>query len=285
MATTNIPVDKLLFHGASPLGFIMTRCMQKVQHVPLWRESYACIRRHYPDAPVLIIDDHSDPDLLFIERERDENLLVEKAAVVPSKLAKGVGELLPYFYLHTFASNLQFGTTVVLHDSMFLQRPLPAIDATETTHGFQFMFHFKSIQQNDEVHRQEGLLRALELPPVLEEQVLALRKDIKRWSGCFGAAMRIQNWLLERLVNEYGLLRLAVGATPAVRTRPDRMALERVIGVLCHHAGRCEEAQRSVVGSVFDVPCAFKFSMENYTTARKAGKLFDLPIVKVWNSR
>lgn len=73
-------------------GFILTRCVRNGVHDKYWQESHRCIRRLFPDSPVIIIDDHSDKAFLS-----DSYRVDKKTGVLASPFPPGRGEGLPYY--------------------------------------------------------------------------------------------------------------------------------------------------------------------------------------------
>ena len=75
------------------LGFIILRHVRDRRSKELWYLSYQCIRKLYPENPILIIDDHSNYQYIDTNIEKK---LVNTTIIKNTKV--GRGEILPYLY-------------------------------------------------------------------------------------------------------------------------------------------------------------------------------------------
>jgi hypothetical protein len=191
-------------------GIVILQCARKHEHVALARICYKSVRAAYPDAPILLIDDASTMPDTF--RGEGDPLVTFIASEFP-----GAGELLPYYYLHKFRP---FRQALILHDSMFLRATLPPIPQP-----ILFLWTFPSFIWND-VASYRPIVQSL---PRNAAQALACYDNMQKWMGCFGSASIIQLEALDTLESHFGFLSLV----HVIKTRVDRMALERLMGVLC----------------------------------------------------
>jgi len=204
-----------------------------------------------------------------------------------------VGEFLPFWYLWTPEGKARFAQVrraVVMHDGMFLQAPMPPVSAEEEVEGFRALWHFGKVHMNEMREAQIAHLHALTLPAHLEASVLKLRDDTSGWKGCFGAAMRVRPSFAASIVERYGLQRWAEGEEARLlKTRPDRMVLERTLPLLCHHAAACPQGRTGLFGDIFSAPRAFSLTLQQYLAHnRQCNKHHPWPgvtMVKVWSSR
>ena len=97
----------------SEIGFIILRHVRCETTNKYWMICYDCIRTHYLDNKIIIIDD--DSDYTFITKKS-----LYKTRVIQSEYPKR-GELLPYYYYLQFKL---FNIAVILHDSVFIQKPM-----------------------------------------------------------------------------------------------------------------------------------------------------------------
>jgi hypothetical protein len=93
------------------LGFIILRHVNSELTNRYWVNCYHCIRRHYPENTILIIDDNSNPQYISAE-------ILYKTLIINSEYHKR-GELLPYYY---YLQHRLFDSAVILHDSVFINQ-------------------------------------------------------------------------------------------------------------------------------------------------------------------
>jgi dTDP-4-dehydrorhamnose 3,5-epimerase-like enzyme/dTDP-4-dehydrorhamnose reductase len=268
--------------AASAYGYILPRYVRTAEHAHIWVECLRCIRLHDPHRPVLIIDDHSDPD--FMPADVDARVMAEDplTTIVRSRYDRGRAELLPFLYLH---SDRPFEKAVVLNDSMFLQNSIA--DMVEAVTDVAFLWDFGPRQ-----HDRDAMLHIIGHLDNAHE-LLALADNAQMWTGCFASGAVITWDFLDRLERSYGMpSRLA----PLVSNREGRFQLERVFALCCIHArGWARGAPQALCGCIFSHPLAFCMSFEFYAQVMNQeieynGRViaFDpevVKMVKVWNSR
>ena len=187
------------------LGFIILRHVNSSETDKYWIESYSCVRTLYPDSKIIIIDDDSNYNFV-------SNIYLTNTIIVDSEY-KGRGELLPYIY---YLKHKYFDTAVIIHDSVFIKEYIDfSIYVNKSLWDFDHYW-------NEELH-ETTLLKLLDNWPPLVDYY-----NGKTWKGCFGAMTVINHTFLERLNEKYNLYNLI----PFIKTRPDRMAFERVLAVL-----------------------------------------------------
>lgn len=191
-------------------GVVILQCARKQDHAMLSRICYKSVRSAYPDAPIMLIDDASTMPNIF--RGDDDTLVTFIASEFP-----GAGELLPYFYLHKLRP---FRQALILHDSMFLRSALPRIERP-----ILFLWTFPSFVWND-VENYRPIIEAL---PRNATEALSIYDNMAAWMGCFGSAAVIDLDALDKLESHFGFLSLV----HVIKSRTDRMALERLMGVMC----------------------------------------------------
>jgi hypothetical protein len=244
------------------LGFIIIRHVSNNASDHFWKECYNCIRKLY-DNPILIVDDSSNRAFLT------ENIRLVNAQVVYDTSHKAAAEFLSYFYFHQLRP---FDSAVVLMDSVFLQSRLKI-----SAEPVQFLWTFQHTW--DEAYDINGMI--VNLPH--GKELVALNGQKHKWNGCFGMMSIIQWEALDRMNQRYRLWDLLL---PKVASRPDRMAMERILGILaCHFFGR--QAMATVLGDIHAYYTAhghtpFGVSWLDYANNPKL-KL--LPAVKIWSGR
>ena len=233
------------------MGFILTRHVQSAQTNQYWLECVRKIRQFYPHQLIVIIDDHSDPQ--HVSAETFPNCIVIK-----SEFAKR-GELLPYYYLYRYKF---FEKAVILHDSVFVQQAVD-FNAYENLPLWHFVH---PIHENEA--QEHNLLRVLEN----NEELLKVH-SAHAFRGMFGVMSVVTLDFVTRLEGKYKLFKLL----QYVNSRPLRMALERVFGVLftVENPGAV-----SIFGTIHDF-CPWGGTYLQY----KQTKIQKKAVVKVWSGR
>lgn len=254
-----------------PFGFILSRCVQKPFHNGYWKEAHRCIRELFPKAPIVVIDDHSDPLLLHPDVPLDD-----ETTFVQSSFPKGRGEFLPYHYFYTHAP---FDKAVMLHDSMFLQErePLLSVLLDDDVH-FKFLWFFTRCRLHMKAY-QHILIDAL---PTSERNPLRELLETQAWFGCFGACSVIKLSYLQKLHDKYGLMNLG----QIINSRKMRMGFERVIALCCIASDDMDHTVTSisVYGNIDHHERAFKYRFPDYMNDKAKGTVKE-PCVKIWSGR
>lgn len=237
-----------------------------------WKECYRCIRRHYPNNPILIIDDASDSQFL------NEDLCVHHCTTIfhPSS-QKGRGEWLGWYYFYLLHP---FETAVILHDSVFIQSPVLDKDVVSSSDPICFLWEFEDGEYNynmtfTDVRR---LLDTCTMDSDRRTRLYKLHEHRSEWKGCFGNMAIVQWTVLPELEHTYGFMTRMM---EHVTSRGLRQGMERIIGIIvCDYLGG--KKPPSVLGNILTyMPWGGSFMdycthVENYT---------QYPIVKVWTGR
>lgn len=240
------------------LGFIILRHVRCPLTNFYWNHNYFCVRKHHPDAPILIIDDHSLQQFV----QNLEELI--NAEIVASDYPAQTGELLPYLYFH---KKKPFRTAVILHDSVFLHAPVSVAGIKKA----RSLFHFPGFLKDDP--RQGELLTFLS-----HHQPLVDIYDKNKFNGCFGCMSIISIEFLDYVMEKYHLEKL-VGQ---ITCRMERCGLERVLG--CIFSLESEDDNTSQFGSIHsDHPAHNQLSFEVYL--QNLEQLQQWPLIKVWTGR
>lgn len=260
-------------------GIVILRCMKKPVHMWYWHTCVHRIRAVHPTMPVVIVDDHSDPDMraacIPIEGT------IPHLTVIESDLQAGAGEILPLYYMFT---KRLFETALVIHDAMFLNQPIPESIALHTP-GFRFLWHFSSNFRHEEATMQTmGALSS-----ETQKEIMRVYNNGGEWLGCFGTAMYVTLDALDSIETRFsGITKLAA----TVNTRSMRSGLERVIPLMLmiinddksSTTGVYSKCEYSVFGDIFlNHPMPFKLTFENYM--QNTGTFKNRPVVKVWSER
>ena len=189
------------------VGFILLRHVNSTVTNLYWQECYTCIRKFYPEHKIIIIDDNSNYAYIH------STLSLQNVEYIQSEFP-GRGELLPYIY---YLKYHWFDTAFILHDSVFIQHPLPT-----TIDGYMYMWTFN--HKYDASEQERAHISALSN----NKSLLEFHKN-KNWSGCFGTSSIVSIEFIEKIEQKYNAITIL---SKNLHTRPDRMLLERIWGLL-----------------------------------------------------
>jgi hypothetical protein len=262
------------------LGFVVTRHVRSATTNRYWNRCVQCIARVYPECPVVVIDDHSDPAFVSAEAEYPH------VTVVPSPYPRR-GELLPFVM---YVTHRWWPQAVFLHDSVFVHRRVPLQSVLPV---MPLWHHEKDQEDGSRVLQVASALLSStsgrivrRLRPEPDELRLSWRKDGEppsTWYAlCFGAQCIVTLAFVQHLEATYGLSRLV----QVVTTRRDRCAWERVAGALFWEESPALRRLRtpSLFGDIVTKPRAFQYTFDDYERDVAAQALFP-PFVKVWTGR
>ena len=240
--------------------FVILRCLRKEEDRALWRRAYASIRYYYQESPIVIIDDNS----LLLD-EMDSRVL--NATIIKSDYA-GAGEVLPFYY---FLKERWAGRMIFFHDSMFMKRPFTQ---EELEGKLKFFWHFSDHTTDDDAMIEQ----LLQFVPHGNE-LCTLNKQKYAWNGCFGLACVIDWSTAKALDDKYGFASLLVNF---VKNRDDRMAYERVFGLIAFHEQLVTKTNCSAFGSIHDYPGSWQ---ADFDWQIKNQKLYPYAVMKTWSGR
>jgi len=250
------------------LGFILTRHVTSkcIGANKYWKEAIRCIRRFYPDNMIIIIDDGSQKECITMEGVNAAMLM--NCMFIQAEI-QGAGELLPYYYMNKYRL---FETAVILHDSVFFQKPLEDT-VLETTTAI-FLWHFTR-HHYDIASIETRMIRSLHN----HESILNFYHKKHLWMGCFGVQCVITQSFLNRLEEKYNFLALV----HQVRDRTDRSCMERVVACIMTYEEPMLFVEPSLCGDIYEYT-RWGYSFDEYLCDREKNTL-SLPIIKVWSSR
>ena len=257
------------------LGFIISRHVRDSRTNYYWNLAVQSIRRFYPIAPIMVIDDNSITQ--YVSKFADYKNVTE---VYTGINEKGRGELLPYLY---FIKNHFCENAVIIHDSVFIQRHINIYYLISKNVKDIPLWHFNSdkeyipLRLNISSHLKQGgsLLKDLGI----EHNNMVLNNS---WYGCFGVQSFINREFLVSLEHKYGISRLK----PFIRQRVDRMCLERIIGYLFSKEYTINDGngiRASLFGNIMTY-CKWGYTLKDYFNDVQNKKI-TLPIIKVWTGR
>jgi len=225
-----------------------------------WQISWKRIQHYYPETPVLIVDDHSDPSMVSPLQE-EKNML----GIIQVPLCwKGRGEILGYHY---FLRLRPFSRALILHDSVFLNGiNLPSPSSLPV----HFLWTFPSWYDVDT--ENIALLSCLHHA----DQLVAFYLDKTKWQGCFGVMSMMSLDFLEALHQEYGFPDRLL---PSIHGRGDRSNMERVFACVCSYHQQQTKIP-ALLGNIYEYG-----PVEVTLKAWEEGRLDSLPLQKIWTGR
>ena len=257
----------------SHYGFIITRHVNSEQTNKYWNQAVKLIRRLYPLRQIVIIDDNSDPD--FVKADFD----YQNLTIIQSEHHKR-GELLPFYY---YLKYKWFTKAVIIHDSLFIHKKIKF-----ETFSLPVIPLWHHAYDKDNVPNIRRIVHSLKnnrslLHKILEPNTMMFGLDGSanaKFNLCFGCQCFIQLNFLEMLERKYNISNLI----NAIHNRPDRCALERVMGLLfCVEYPQLVNI-KSLFGDIVKATRAFNYTYDDYTNDINNKHLIH-PFVKVWTGR
>lgn len=240
------------------VGFILLRHVNSTVTNLYWQECYTCIRKFYPEHKIIIIDDNSN--YAYIR----STLSLQNVEYIQSEFP-GRGELLPYIY---YLKYHWFDTAFILHDSVFIQHPLPT-----TIDGYMFIWTFNHKYDTSEQERTH--ISALSN----NNSLLEFHKNTQLWNGCFGAMCCITYTILARMDETYTLSNLL----SVIKTRADRSNFERILG--CMLQSIYTPKTLTYLGDIHAYS-KWGYGWSDYTYDKFLGRLSkDKMCIKIWTGR
>ena len=215
-------LQKITIRSMDSLCFVILRHVSTPAHNLYWNIAWKCVRAHYPDVPIYVIDDHSKCPPIFLG-----GFPMTKTTVIKSELPPNRGEFLPlyYFYNKRFARRM-----VYIHDTVFINAPIDRVYLATPSYHFLWTVTDSRVANRIMSDRPRRFLSQMSN----SETLLRLYGKKAYWNIGFGG-MGIYNLdFVSRVF--YGTNYMSV-LVRAVDCRRSREAYERVLGViLCQHA-------------------------------------------------
>lgn len=244
-------------HSAFSFGFVIVRSIRDIKTAKYWHKSYTSIRTLYPHTPIVIIDDKSNPCFINIKAEK----ALTNCQIIQSEYP-GCGEMLGYYY---FWKNRWFPKAVVIHDSVFLRRPIDFASCRNVRFIWDISTH-----QHDDVELETELVSKIGGP------YAELYEKKEEWMGCFGVMSVIDHDFLVQISAIFDIIR-------EVRTRRHRSCMERIFAVACFHHYPELMTNVSLMGDILTCPFGWGYSFTQYQREEKRRPFPDF--VKVWTGR
>lgn len=227
-------------------GFIILRHVNNEKTNLYWNHSYSCVRKFYPEAPVMIIDDNSN--YMFVNATHT----LYKTTTINSEFPRR-GEFLPYYY---FLKHKPFDVAVIIHDSVFINSHIDL-----SVKQFRPLWIFEHLW--DQVVDETNMITAFN-----DCTLTQLHQNKQAWKGCFGGMSIITHKYLCEIDAKYDISKLI----PLIVSRYNRCSFERVIACLMNS---CEPSLFGIIHTYmpWDVPYEHRERFAN------------LPVIKVWTGR
>jgi hypothetical protein len=184
--------------------------------------------------------------------------------IIKSKF-NNAGEIMPFYYFYNLHP---FEKAIIVHDSMIVQGLIDHDDQK----NISFLWYFEP-HVADDPDTYGTLFDHLNHP----EELKILYKDHSKWKGCFGTTCAITWCTMKLLEDNYNFLNIV----SVVRSRPMRMGLERVLAVVCFHAGLLSLDTCSLFGCIHKHPGAFRKFDVNHPLVKE----YKCSMLKTWQSR
>lgn len=239
-------------------GFVMIRHVCNKNTNQYWMYSYYCIRALYPTAPIVIIDDNSNPDFL---KKSDERIL--KNCQIINSTYLGRGEILGYYY---FWKHHWFDYAVIIHDSVFIHKPIDIFSCQK----IKFMWYFKA-RKFDNVPQEERFLSKI------DQCYVDFYRENDEWKGCFGCMSVITHDFISEISDIFKLMIY-------IRTRDDRCCVERILAVMSFYHYPDIAQDLSYLGDIhLQIP---QWGYNFFAYRRDRLRHLDFPpLVKIWTGR
>lgn len=250
-------------------GFIITRHVNSEKTNKYWNHNVKLLRTLYPFRKIIIIDDNSNykyvkPDFNYKNLE-----------VIQSEFP-GRGELLPYYY---FLKYKFFKNAIIIHDSVFFHKRINF----ESFNGIDVLplWYFNPDTENliNTKRILSNLKNSFDIENKLKCELNMLGLKTDKWYGCFGVQSYINLQFLEMIELKYNLSNLI----SAVKTRPDRCCLERILGVIFFTESPKLLKVKSLLGDIMKYQ-NWGYTFDNYMDDVKKGTIPKV-IIKVWTGR
>lgn len=260
-------------------GFIFTRHINSTESNEYWKECIRCIRRHYKNNIIMIIDDNSSSEYIT-----NDNVDLRNCFIIQSEYPKR-GEILAYYYFYKYKL---FEKAVIIHDSVFLQQDIS--QEINDVVNLKFLWHFKN-PYDDDLVKEMFFINKLRINEItINNKNLSTLTNLylekEKWVGCFGIMSVITHDFLNILVEQHNIFNLL----DFIKTRIDRCSFERIFAIMCYvNNNYFRDNSPSIFGEIVEykfLGMPFHYNYHNYLTDKKT---FDVSkfskIIKVWSGR
>lgn len=199
------------------LCFIIVKYTKNPYLYNIYENCLRSIRMIYDRVKIVVLDDHSPEEFYSIPEcfKNDENISLEKTIFMRA------GEFNGYYHFH---KNRYTDRAVIMHDSMFLKKPINNIENVT----IKFLWHFDR-PKKEKNYDYNALLGSLNDYRIKKDIIQSFaNQQLSKWNGCFGVASVISLNYLTELQKKTGFLDIIHN----VKCRRDRMAMERIFAIV-----------------------------------------------------
>lgn len=255
-------------------GFIFTRHVNSKETNEYWKECIRCIRKHYQNNIIMVIDDNS-----LDEYVTNDNVDLTNCFIIQSEYPKR-GEILAYYYFYKYKL---FDKAVIIHDSIFLQQGIS--QQINDVSNIKFLWHFKNIY-DDNLGKEIYFIHQLKCNNEDQNSLMNVYLKRDKWVGCFGVMSVVTYDFLNILVDKYNIFNLL----QFIKTRDDRCSMERIFAILCYvNNNYFENSPVSIFGEILDynfLGMPFHYNYHDYLNDKKKFAVSKFSkIIKVWSGR
>jgi hypothetical protein len=219
------------------IGFIILRHVNSSIANKYWIQCYDCIRNHYPENTIMIIDDNSDYNFIT-------NKELYKTHIIQSEYPKR-GELLPYYY---YLHNKLFDKAVFIHDSVFINKYI----------DFSYIDKYKMIWDFEQ-HDWDQPEDEYRMISVFNDTNLIEFHKSQLWNGCYGCMIVITHDHLTNINNKYDISKLL----DLILNRYNRCSFERVIACILQNDDISADISSSIFGDIHEYRNKYEFFIES----------------------
>jgi len=230
-------------YETNEIGFIITRHVNSKDTNKVWKMCINQLRKVYTNEKIVIIDDNSNYDFIT-----NTDVDLTNCKIIDSEFKKR-GELLPYYYYY---KHKWFDNAIFIHDSVFINNQIPVSKISDV----KFLWYFNGGEYEDP-HNIERILRVLNY----KDELISRFRDKSSWKGCWGVMSIIKYDFLKKIFEKYDMSRLL----DVVHNREDRMAMERIFGIICIY----EKPE------LFDDPSIFGYYKTNQNNRKSSDYSYD----------
>jgi hypothetical protein len=251
-------------------GFIISRHVNSEKTNLYWNTCITCLRRVYPLKPIVVIDDNSDINFVKQIHSYTDNI-----TIVKSEFPKR-GELLPFYY---FLRDKYFENAIIIHDSVFFRKRISFEKLIANNIKVMPIWNFlkDTLNQRDFLNTIKYMRNKNEIMKMIDTSVdmrlIRQRRNSTEWFGCFGVQCFINYNFLNHLQAKYNIC----GLLFTIKSREDRMILERLFGILFFLEYPMMQS-RALLGNIHSY-CKWGLTYDDFLAGT------NLPIVKVWTGR
>jgi len=257
------------------LAFIILRHIKDDRINRMWKECHRCIRKHYSTQPIVIIDDHSAPEYATLLPDDDPN-----TTLYQSPHPAGRGELIPYLYLK---QNTPAQRVIILHDSVFLQKPLD-VASIPPTQRFCPLWYFDASHSAvgpQHIAQCAKVLSIIGINPMITDNMFSIQAPLPVIQGCFGAMAVVDPYLVQERFTKH----VCHGLVNFCTNRKKRETFERIISVILRTESK-NITRYSLFGHICEMTHAFYLTFDQYQNYPKemTGASY-FAAIKVWTGR